>query len=81
MLKRDELSLSTSCFNRAEAEEPVFVLRANDPFAPMTIRHWATMATGSHETWKIDEARKIADAMEEWRKEKTLPEKALPKAG
>lgn len=45
----------------------VFVLRAKDPVAAQTIRHWAAMAEGVHEPERIAEARAAADAMDLWR--------------
>lgn len=66
MLKRQELLLPQSCLNKAGDEEPVFVLRAKDPLAPQTIRHWASMSTSIHEQDKIAEARKLAHEMEDW---------------
>jgi hypothetical protein len=67
MLKKLELSSPTSCLNRAAPDEVVFVLRAKDPVAPQTLRHWATMAEGVHEADKVAEARACADAMDAWR--------------
>ena len=72
MLKRLELSTPTSCLNKADSEEPVFVLRAKDPVAAMTVRHWATMSGGIHQSGKIDEARRLADAMEAWRHQRDV---------
>jgi hypothetical protein len=66
MLKRLELATNTSCLNKAGSDEMVFVLRAKDPIAPMALRHWATMAEGTHEMTKIAEARECADHMEKW---------------
>ena len=40
MLKRDELADATSCFNKAQDEERLFVLCARDPAAPAVIRAW-----------------------------------------
>jgi PRTRC genetic system protein C len=65
--KQDELMRPTSCLNKAEPHEPLFVLRAKDPLATQTVRHWATMAEGTHEPEKIAEALKLADSMEGWR--------------
>ena len=66
MLKKDELATPTSCLNKAGSHEPVFVLRAKDPLAAMTVRHWATMAHGFHEPAKIDEAFSLAMEMDRW---------------
>lgn len=68
MLKHLELSRPDSCLNKAAADEPVFVLRAKDPMAAMTIRHWVAMSSaGAHESIKLAEAMKAADGMDEWR--------------
>ena len=67
MIKHMELSTSHSCLNKARVDEPVFVLRAKDPFAPQAIRLWATMSVQYHEPEKIDEALALADAMEAYR--------------
>ena len=69
MLKNKELLLPTSCLNKAANTEPVFVLRANDIIAPMTIRHWVTMSEGHHDPDKLQEALDMADDMETWQKE------------
>ena len=67
MLKKLELFTATSCLNKAASDEPVFVLRAKDKLAPMTVRHWATMAEGRQEPAKLAEALQLADQMEAWR--------------
>lgn len=40
MRKRDELTDSKSCLNRAHDDELLFVLLARDPAAPVAIRTW-----------------------------------------
>lgn len=67
MLKQAELATPTSCLNKAAPDEPVFVLRAKDPFAAQAVRLWAAMAEGTHEPDKVHEALKLAETMEEWR--------------
>jgi hypothetical protein len=67
VIKQQELSDPNSCLNRAAPDEPVFVLRAKDKHAAMTVRHWATMAQGTHEAERIAEARELADRMDKWR--------------
>lgn len=42
MRKRDELRFPDSCFNKATADEWLFVLRGRDPAAPLAIRTWAS---------------------------------------
>lgn len=75
MLKRLELSEPMSCLNKAHPDEPVFVLRAKDPMAPMTLRHWATMAMGTHEEAKRKSAMDLANEMEKYRA-KNFPQAA-----
>lgn len=41
MTKRDELAHQSSCFNRADMGEMMFVLLARDAAAPATIMFWA----------------------------------------
>lgn len=73
MRKIDELDNKRSCLNRAHEQEIVFVLLARDKSAPTTIRYWCAsrmmdgknVATDS----EIQEAYKLADAMEQQRAE------------
>lgn len=74
MIKRIELSASTSCLNKAAPDEPLFVLRANDPMAAMTIRHWATMSGALRTQSRIDEALMCADQMDTWRAQQAMPD-------
>lgn len=86
MIKRDELSIGTSCLSRASHDEPVFVLRAHDPLAPEIVRHWArryqftkTDANG-HTTEaqrsKFLEAFFLADQMEAWQAKHPEPSRS-----
>lgn len=79
MNKQQTLADPASCLNKADTLEPVFVLRAKDPLAPQTVRHWATMSRGRHEDAKLDEALKWADQAQNWRK-KNIAEIAMPVA-
>ena len=60
------------CLGKAHAKEPVFVLRAQDKFAPDVIEVWATMvargAAGGvgFETQKVKKARALAHTMRAW---------------
>lgn len=58
------------CLGKAADDEPVFVLRAKDPAAPVVVRTWAELSdvTKTHESEKINEARALADHMVEWQK-------------
>lgn len=73
MLKRLELLAPDSCLNKAGPDEPVFVLRAKDKVAAMAVRHWATMAVGTHDAKKIAEALKWAEDADAWRAQNTPP--------
>lgn len=76
MLKKDELSNPNSCLNRAADDEPVFVLRANDPLAPEAIIQWCHLYRKMHApngVWDSerrrqwhDDALDCAEAMERW---------------
>lgn len=70
MRKIDEIEQPGSCLNKARPEEPLFVLRAKDPLAANIVRAWAATAesSGTHEAEKIAEARKLADTMDDYRK-------------
>lgn len=61
------------CYGKAEPDEPIFILRANDPIAPMVVRLWAAQywqQGGKKE--KVDDARAVADAMEAWHKKRHM---------
>lgn len=75
MIKHKELSDPASCLNKAEPDEPVFVIRAKDPLAAATIRHWVAMAYDVHEPEKRAEAEAWIELAEDWRN-RTLPEVA-----
>lgn len=65
MKKEDELRNPNSCFNKAAHDEPIFVLRANDPIAAQTVRLWVAMAHQIHQEEKLEEAQYLANMMEE----------------
>ena len=73
MLKREELREPFSCLNKADPEEPVFVLRAKDVLAAQTVRLWAAMATEMHEPENVQEAHALAARMEQWRDQQPKP--------
>jgi hypothetical protein len=58
------------CYKNAEPDEPMFVLLARDPLAPILVKMWAELReeSTSGDDDVIDEARECADAMERWRK-------------
>jgi hypothetical protein len=73
--KADNIIEPRSCWNRAELDEPVFVLRANDPAAPAAVIMWATQYRESKGGWlamtveqrqKFYDALDVAQAMRDW---------------
>lgn len=78
MRKMQEMTKGDSCLNKAAPDEPVFVLRAN----PLTNRFGRCpvlrlrIAYGMNEPTdpKLVEAAKLADEMEEWRKNNAAKE-------
>lgn len=56
-----------TCYDKAAPDEPIFVLRAQDMIAPEIVREWAYRAkvAGTPEE-KVEEARRLADKMEDW---------------
>ena len=67
--KRQTLDDPNSCLNKAKDNEPIFVLRANDPIAPLVVRIWASLSThlGPHSVIKTSSALLAAVDMEDWR--------------
>ncbi len=70
MRKLQEIENPESCLNRAEDDEPLFVIRAKDKVSASAVRTWAEWAemTGVHPPDQIQEARAIAEDMENWRR-------------
>lgn len=76
MTKSQEISDPNSCINKAEDDEPVFVLRANDPLMPKVVQFWANeyqqmkvalngvLTDAQYE--KFREALDIADNARDW---------------
>jgi hypothetical protein len=61
--KRD----GVKCYDMADMDEPIFVLRSTDRFAPVLVRMWAMLAQiGGCSKPKVDEATVCAMRMEEW---------------
>ena len=79
MNKSFTLSDPTSCLNKAHHDEPLFVLRANDPTAPMTIRHWVTMNHNHQPPGKLEQAMIVAEDMETWYSKQPKPVEPEPK--
>lgn len=59
------------CYAKAEPDEPMFILLARDRAAPHLIRKWARWSKNAGtDPAKIAEARKCADDMIAWRRER-----------
>lgn len=56
-----------ACYEKADPDEPIFVLRAQDRLAPILVRLWAMLAwaNGAPQP-KISEANVCAMKMEDW---------------
>jgi hypothetical protein len=56
------------CYANAHPDEPMFVLLARDPLAPILVRMWADLrAHLAGNPSKVTEARKCAEDMVQWR--------------
>ena len=74
-------------YDAARPDEPMFVLLARDPSAPLLVRQWAEMRPTARpdkrgdprEAAKIAEALALAEQMERWRDENRTDSK--PQAG
>lgn len=71
MKKNEELASPTSCLNKAEEDEMVFVLLERDAAAPDAIRAWIESRIKRGLNQPLDEqlvkAEKVAQYMEEHR--------------
>lgn len=55
------------CYDKADPDEPIFVLRAQDALAADTVRFWAAQAhLRGVDQAKVNEAHRCAELMEKW---------------
>lgn len=84
MIKHQEIAYPDSCLNKAEHDEPIFVLRAKDPAAIRTIEHWIAQRICSgfdkEEDPKIQTARQLIKEMDRWQHDNPSKIKQLPDA-
>ena len=71
------------CYEKAADDEPIFILRANDPLAPKLVRKWVAMDMGEKKHTKKTikkwmNAVHIADDMEKWKRKHVLTGKEAP---
>lgn len=67
----DRREFKPGCLDSAADDEPVFVLRAQDRFAPDVVEFWCTLVqtrNGGKATPKVLGARKVMHAMREWQR-------------
>lgn len=63
---------NSDCLRKADDNEPIFVLRAQDRVAPAAIRYWASLALQSGlPAEKYHEALAAAEEMEKWPRKKS----------
>ena len=63
------------CYKKAADDEPIFILRANDPLSPKLVRKWVTMSIGKKRHTRPNilkwmEAMNIAKEMKKWKRQK-----------
>lgn len=61
------------CYEKAEPDEPMFILLARDPMAPILVELWASLrqqAAGNPS--KVAEARQCAAQMQMWKAEQDM---------
>lgn len=57
------------CYDKAEPDEPMFVLLGRDPLAPALVEEWAAARHNSEpDDPKVAEALECADAMRSYRR-------------
>lgn len=56
------------CYEKAHPDEPMFVLLARDPVAPILVEWWVSLRRrmGGTEEQKLAEAEQCAASMREW---------------
>jgi hypothetical protein len=66
---------SDETLRKVAADEPIFVLRAQDRFAPEVVRYWCDLAEGiGVSAGKVAEARELAATMERWSGMRKFPD-------
>jgi hypothetical protein len=64
-LELEKLADGRGCLGRADDDEPLFILRAQDRLAPTLVRLWASLAI-LHDCPKALDALALADQMDDW---------------
>jgi len=62
------------CYANAEPDEPMFILLARDPFAPLVVQYWAMLRrqAGKTSPEKLNEAEQCAESMAKWYEENRM---------
>lgn len=75
--KRENLLNPNSCWNKAELDEPVFILRSTDFIAPTIVTLWTVQYVSDKGGWlrmtdaqkqKFEDALRVAEAMRNYKK-------------
>lgn len=66
--KKQALAEPSSVLNKTADDEPIFVLRANDPCATEAISFWLSLAAVTHEPEKCKQAYEVLDQFRHWRR-------------
>lgn len=70
-IERELASQGKGCLGKADDNEPVFILRAQDALAADLVELWAIRANSAGTTHdKVREAHDLADDMRRWHKRK-----------
>jgi hypothetical protein len=65
--EREKVARGEGCLGKAHDDEPVFILRAQDIHAAELVMKWAIWCrAGNTPEDKVDEAFRIAEAMQDW---------------
>lgn len=67
--------------NKIAEDEPVFLLRAKDVFAPDVIDFWAKLVHSAGDVELANHVRNHADKMRRWQKENTCKFPNSPEVG
>ena len=65
MIKSYEKFNIHSCFNKAEDDEPIFVLRSKDKLAPLVIEFWMVLARYNNSS-KVDGVLTLVEDMKRY---------------
>jgi len=59
-----------TCYEKADPDEPLFILRAQDATAPEAVEYWLSLNPQLQHTAKGNEAQELANSMRTWQNER-----------